>query len=539
MLRKASSSHSAEDPTAASMTQSQPGPSPLRPGLLRTPSSFKAKLQQLKHALHRPRSVEKTGQHQEQANPRQGQPHQTPAQSSQGAHAMTQDDSLLFSRPRRSPGLSHSYHGRIQFPKSTPASPSPSPIVFRPGGPEGESSASSTPFTAPGPTFPPNTSTLLTPPHSLATAPTTAFSPIGSSLKSSPLATDLLAENKTLKSTVAQLQLQNARQVKIVQDLFSNTIVPRVTSFVEKLDSETRARKLAEERFAREFDAHSRTDEMRLEERERRWDMEEEMLESKRDFKEMQKKYAELEAKFLDLQVQTDFLQADALQDSLRRLGIFDIPNHQLCCAMFEDCVEVFLRQTCSAAEYDREQRNAQEKQRLKREWEEERDRVAAAYRALEKSEDEESYSGDDEREGPPSDGADSPKWFKKKLPGGEDGTPSPDAIQFEMIKDTILDQTDPHAPISGPMDPLRAAFDKFGRQTKDLRDVAALLAAGDRSRGEDGEERDEQESRRDRDSSEQQDEDEGFYENANADVPHLDFPLTDASPAVADDSKQ
>lgn len=263
------------------------------------------------------------------------------------------------------------------------------------------------------------------------------------------------------------------------------------------------------------------------------------MLESKRDFKEMQKKYADLEAKFLDLQVQTDFLQADALQDSLRRLGIFDIPNHQLCCAMFEDCVEVFLRQTCSAAEYDREQRNVQEKQRLKREWEEERDRVAAAYRALEKSEDEESYSGDDEREGPPSDGSDSPKWFKKKLPGGEDGTPSPDAIQFEMIKDTILDQTDHHAPISGPMDPLRAAFDKFGRQTKDLRDVAALLAAGDRSRGEDGEERDERESRRDRDNSEQQDEDEGFYENANADVPHLDFPLTDASPAVADDSKQ
>lgn len=59
MLRKASSSHSAEDPTASSMTQSQPGPSPLRPGLLRTPSSFKAKLQQLKHALHRPRSAEK------------------------------------------------------------------------------------------------------------------------------------------------------------------------------------------------------------------------------------------------------------------------------------------------------------------------------------------------------------------------------------------------------------------------------------------------------------------------------------------------
>lgn len=450
---------------------------------------------------------------------------------------MTQDDSLLFSRPRRSLGLSHSYHGRIQIPKSTPASPSPSPIIFRPGGPEGESYASSTPFTVPGPTFPPNTSTLLTPPHSLATAPTTVFSPIGSSLKSPPLTADLLAENKNLKSTVAQLQLQNARQIKITQELFTNIIVPRVTSFVEKLDSETRARKLAEERFAREFDAHSRTDEMRLEERERRWDMEEVMLESKRDSKEMQKKYAELEAKFLDLQIQTDLLQAEALQDSLRRLGIFDIPNDRLCCAMFDDCVEVFLKQTCAAAEYDREHRHAQEEQRLKREWEEERERVAAAYRALEKSEDEESYSGDDERDGPPSDGADSPKWFKKKLPGGEDGTPSP--TQFEMIKETISDRADPHAPISGPMDPLRAAFDKFGRQTKDLRDVAALLAPGDRSRGEDGEEQDEQESRRDRDSSEQQDEDEGFYEDADAAMPHLEIPLPNASPAVADDSKQ
>ncbi|KAG8984163.1 hypothetical protein FRB90_005506 [Tulasnella sp. 427] len=522
MLRKTSSSRSAGDSASTSGATSQTRPSSPRPGLLRQPSAFRGKLQKLKHVLQRSRSDDKDFQLSEEANAQLELQYHRRAHSSQVVHTMTQDDSALFTRPRRPDGLGHSYHGRIATPKSTPNSPSQSPIIFRQGG---TPSTSSTPSTAARQTFPPNTSALLTPPNSLGTAPT-AFSPLSSAFTSPLSTTDLITANKRiaeLESQVAQLQKVHAYQVQGMQDLFTDIIVPRVTTFVKQLDSEVSARKVAEERFALEYDAHSRTDEMRLDERERRWDMEELMLEAQRELKEERKKYAELQAKFRDLQIQTDFLHAEALQAAMRRLGIFDIPNAELCCAMFEDCVELFLRHVASHAERDRDRRREAEERVLEREWREQREREYEAYLALrEQSEDEESYSGDDEREGPPSDEAsDSPKWFKKRSLSDEDVSPGHAKLQFDMIQETVADSGT--VDILGSVDSQRAAFDRFGRQTKDLHDQSASVR--------DGTSDNEKPSH-----SVDQDDDDDLYEDAQDQSSNI--PVASSSTPALDESK-
>ncbi|KAG8946726.1 hypothetical protein FRC04_011504 [Tulasnella sp. 424] len=216
-----------------------------------------------------------------------------------------------------------------------------------------EPEPSSTPSSFPHSTFSAAGAPQLTPPPSASITPATTFSnpPAASGSNSAVLTADPGAASKRiadLTSTVHQLNQDNVRQISSTNELLNNKLFGQMIALVEERDGDKAARKAAEDRLAEVVASRAKAEEVLLKEREERrkaksaWS---------RAYYALEKENTDLQGVLLDMQAKTDFLQVEALQEALVRLGIVDPDDQQypLAYPVYGDCVGPFLKAVCTA----------------------------------------------------------------------------------------------------------------------------------------------------------------------------------------------
>ncbi|KAG8976638.1 hypothetical protein FRC05_003477 [Tulasnella sp. 425] len=131
-----------------------------------------------------------------------------------------------------------------------------------------------------------------------------------------------------LESTLCHLERQKTDQIKNIHNMFYNNLVPTATAYVNELEGEAAARRIAEEQLEQEMAGRTKADELRLKEREKRWEAEEAKDKARHEMETVREETRKLEGQLLDLQAQTDHLHVKALQEALKRVEHVDASNH-------------------------------------------------------------------------------------------------------------------------------------------------------------------------------------------------------------------
>ncbi|KAG9040059.1 hypothetical protein FS837_000866 [Tulasnella sp. UAMH 9824] len=156
-------------------------------------------------------------------------------------------------------------------------------------------SATSTPSSSPCPTFSPNPSLLLAPPQFANTKPTTVYSQVSHTsqhIEDDPVSAKKIAD---LRATIANLQFKRDNYLADVQQALITNICPGVRVWQKKRDDQMKELEWAKAELAKKAEVRDIMEAMWREQREERWQVDDARVAVDKEWQEKLKRCEELE----------------------------------------------------------------------------------------------------------------------------------------------------------------------------------------------------------------------------------------------------